>query len=328
MHKNAAEDDIQIMATPPRLIVPGRIVHLTIRAVSRQHRFVPTKKVTQSIEYIVMYCAKKYGISLHEMQWMSNHAHIVLTDEKGLLPSFVGQMNSLISRQLNAIRGKEGTNIEKGYVDQEIIGEEAVLRLCAYTLANPCAAGLVATVKAWKGVSSYKREYGKKFVVRRPNFGLWRNSPKPSDKTNNKPSVLPLEVEGVLIRPRVMLEKTDKEVRDEIRRRTKLRELKAHEDRHRAQRGVIGWRKVVKMRHDSSARSFEELHQPIPQLATSCLQDKVHHLERIAKFREQYKEQLDIYTEFCPTQAVFPTGTWKMASIYNAYYDPGPPSQE
>lgn len=103
---------------------------------------------------------------------MSNHAHFCITDNKGVLPSFVEKMNSLIARQLNALRGEKGTNFEKGYSDLDILDSDSLADLCAYTLANPCEAGLVSTAAAWKGVSTYHMEYNKPFTVKRPNCGM------------------------------------------------------------------------------------------------------------------------------------------------------------
>lgn len=116
---------------------------------------------------------EKYGVSVHANCWMSNHAHCVLTDELGVLPSFVNNMNSLLSRQLNALRKSKGGNIEKRYSDAEILDDARVVETCAYVLANPCAANLVAKAKSWRGVTSARLEFGEWFEFKRPACGLW-----------------------------------------------------------------------------------------------------------------------------------------------------------
>lgn len=314
------------MATRPRRILPGRKVHLTIRAVTRQYRFVPKKKVVQSIEYIFWYCVARYGIAVHEATWMSNHAHIVLTDRKGLLPSFVQQLNSLISRQLNAIRGLKGGNIEKGYLDQEILSDSAVLGLCAYTLANPCDADLVSTARAWKGMTTIRREYGKPFRLRRPKCGMWKSVKRrravPSEASQDEDATdlvpLPDQVTAVLVRPEIMGNLSDSELRAEIRARTAAREVKAAQRRGKTQKRVLGWRNVIKARWNDVPESFEKVFQEIPRIAANPESLKIAHERQLRDFWEEHEIQLGRFRGTKKEDAEFPVGTWKMRVTYNA----------
>lgn len=251
---------------------------------------------------------------------MSNHAHIVLTDERGVLPKFVCKLNSLISRQLNAIRGLNGTNIEKGYVDQELVGEDATLRLCAYTLANPCAAGLVERAAHWRGVSSLNREYGESFQLKRPRFGLWKSAHA------RKSTRLPDKVTGALVRPRVYLHRSDQEIRDEIRARTKMLEDRASEERRRNNRSVLGWKRARRVKWNQVASTFETIFDPKPTCAYDTNDQAMNHRIRTATFRLRYRSELSIYIFDCPTKAVFPYESWKMPQVYHANYDPIPTS--
>lgn len=51
--------------------------------------------------------------------------------------------------------------------------EEAILRHCAYTETNPCAAHLVEHARESKGVSSTGMTYGQEDEVLRPDLGMW-----------------------------------------------------------------------------------------------------------------------------------------------------------
>ena len=102
------------MATPPRQVKKSTTYFVTCRCVSRTFRLVPTDKVTKLVEYCLALCAFLTGIRLHAYCFMSNHYHLVLTDVRGLLPDFMMRLNALLSRNLNAIRGWNGTNFEKG----------------------------------------------------------------------------------------------------------------------------------------------------------------------------------------------------------------------
>lgn len=322
------------MATRPRRILPGRRIHLTIRAVTRQHRFVPEKKIVRSIQYIFWYCVAKHGIAVHETTWMSNHAHIVLTDCKGVLPSFVQQLNSLISRQLNAIRGLKGGNFEKGYVDQDILSDCALLGLCAYTLANPCDADLVATARAWKSLTTVGKEYAQPFKVRRPKCGMWKNAEPGGcidptadaqvDGDESEVGPLPEEVVGVLVRPQIMGHLSDSELRAEIRARTAAREAKSAQRRRRVDKRVLGWRNVIKVKWNDFAGSLEELFREIPRNAASSESIKRFHETQLRAFWAEYEIQLGLFRRTKKHEAMFPPGTWKMRVTYNASCEPIP----
>lgn len=69
---------------------------------------------------------------------MSNH--LLLTDLDGCLPDFVQELDSLLSRQLNAMRSFKGTNIEKEHNLVEIHGEARHFEHAIHTLLNPLRA--------------------------------------------------------------------------------------------------------------------------------------------------------------------------------------------
>lgn len=108
------------------------------RAIARQHSFVPKPKVVQTAWYCLAVAAHKYDVQLHGFVWMSNHYHIVLTDSARQLPDFMRDLNSLISRALNAIQGIHGENYARRGYHALIVSDGAkALRYCAYTEANP-----------------------------------------------------------------------------------------------------------------------------------------------------------------------------------------------
>lgn len=330
-------------------MVPGQTVHLTIQAVNRQFRFVPQKDVVDSIRFIFWHCVAKYGMAVHDMLWMSNHAHICMTDIQGVLPKFMCQMNSLISRQLNAIRGITGTNIEKGYSSIELADDESMLGYCAYTLANPCAADLVAKASAWKGISTLNLEYDQGFEVKRPKCGLWSEDrparprrsrsaqldeetesgeKKKDAKPRRKPSKLPETVEAKLTRPNIMSSLSDRELRELIRAKTMHRERVAtskrkakHKHKRKKQRKttlVLGWQGVLKLRWNQSPRSLRSIFEPEPLVAARSKELLQARLDVIESFRQAYREAREIYITKGRKYATFPVGTWKMRVTYNA----------
>lgn len=343
MHGLGARDDSECVATPPRIIFPGQKVHLTIQAVNRQYRFVPQKDVLDSIRFIFWHCVSVYGMAVHDMLWMSNHAHICMTDIRGVLPKFMCQMNSLISRQLNALRGVTGTNIEKGYSSIELLDDASMVGFCAYTLANPCAADLVHTAADWKGISTLKREYNEVFLVERPKCGMWSEhrpgvSPalvdeagdeaKKKVKRRRKPSKLPDVVQAKLTRPDVMSELDDRELRQRVRDETKLKECNAARKRvakagaktRSKRKSVLGWEQVLLLRWNQSPRKLQPIFARKPLVAARSEELAQARLDEITVFREEYAEALDLYFMWGSDYAVFPEGTWKMCEVYNAWF--------
>lgn len=333
------------MATPPRYVVPGRTLHLAVQAVNRQFRFVPRQKVVDSIRFIFWYCVKKYGIAVHDANWMSNHSHLAMTDVRGVFPKFMCEMNSLISRQLNALRSEVGTNIEKGYSCNEISDDESMLRTCGYILANPCLADLVERAVDWKSVCTYEYEYGVPFVVQRPKCGMWSEQPRQRKRRKadslaserhakrrrsssggeskavrrrHKPSKLPEQVEGKLTRPNVCPELSDEELRQAVRARTAQEEQAAALKRKAKQKKVLGWTRVTRRQPNTKPRKRQEIFQIKPLVAASSTEQRHATLEEIFRFRQEYYAARDIYIHRDPRKAVFPRGTWKMRVELNA----------
>lgn len=332
------------MATPPRSILPGQSLYLTIHAANRQFRFIPHKDLVDSIRFIFWYCAKKYEISVHEATWMSNHAHICLTDERGVLPKFVCQMNSLVSRQINALTGETGTNIEKGYSSIEIADSASMLRLSAYTLANPCAANLVRKASDWEGFCTYSREYNQPFKVERPRCGMWaengeykqssaaQNSAQPINQDSStvprksrwrrKPSKLPESVEVKLARPRIMPDLSDRVLRQKVRERTTYNEETAENKRKRMKKRVLGIAGILKQRSNDRPPTTKKRFKHTPLVAAESKELRLYRMNIIREFRQRYKEALDRFCRLGKEHARFPEGTWKMRTAFNVSCSP------
>lgn len=245
------------------------------------------------------------------------------------------QMNSLISRQINALAGESGTNIEKGYSSVEIADDASMLRLSAYTLANPCAANLVNKASEWEGFCTYHRDYNEPFIVERPKCGLWRES-DPSevdeDEANNessgtehraerkkwrrKPSKLPDSIEAVLARPSIMPELGDKELRQKVRVQLACNEKTAAMKRKKENKTVAGSNGVLSQETSHQAIEPRKQFTRRPLVAAESEETTRYRLERIFRFRQEYKEALERYRSQGKEHARFPRGTWKMRTLF------------
>ena len=122
--------------TAPRDLREDQIVKVTSRCVNRSYRLVPTPEVVAIVEFCLAYVSEKYRerglIELYAFCFMSTHYHLTLRDIGGCVSDFLKELNSLLSRNLNAIRGTSGTNFEPDPGIQTILGADRVLESMAY----------------------------------------------------------------------------------------------------------------------------------------------------------------------------------------------------
>lgn len=307
--------------TPPREILENQPWFVTFRAVNRSFRFVPTKAVCEIIWYCLAVVCERFAgqIALHEFLWMSNHAHLALTDITGCLPDFMRDLNSLISRALNGLRGTTGTNIEKGYNAVAVNDGQKLLEHCVYTLANPCAANLVDRSRHWKGVSSLRLEYDRPVTIERPSRSLWadeadrggRNRSRDTKRARHAGrSKLPKKATLVLTRPEIGVG-AGVDVRTTIRERLAERENELIAARKASGTRVLGWRNVIRQHFADMPRRAEERFGSVPTVSASSKWARAEALKRRACFLAGYYTALERFMEGV-RDVVFPLGTWLM----------------
>lgn len=99
--------------------------------------------------------------------------HLVITDPRARLPTFVQYLDSLVARAVNASLGRwEGFwSSEVSYSAVSNAPPEDVIAKTAYTLANPVAARLVRSGCEWPGLWTTPEQLGVATLsVKRPEF--------------------------------------------------------------------------------------------------------------------------------------------------------------
>jgi hypothetical protein len=91
-------------------------------------------------------------IKVHAVIAMSNHLHLVLTDDAGQLADFMCYLLGPLAKAINHLDDVRGQFFERRYSATEIVDEEALVDRIAYTVTNPVAANLVRTVEGWGGL--------------------------------------------------------------------------------------------------------------------------------------------------------------------------------
>ncbi len=332
--------------TPPRQVLPGKTVIITSRAVGRSFRFVPKKRVVESIWYCVAVVAAnaEYRVRIHEVVYMSNHVHIVATFDDDSMPDFMQDLNSLVSRQLNALRGRTGTNFEPHFNAVEIADVDKILDHCAYALANPCSAHLVTRAVGWRGVTSARLEYGQSITIERPQCGMWKpNRLKEKKRQQGQKagkllrhrksagrakyagrSKLPEQVEFSLERPPGFGELNDTQLREEVRRRTEILEDKAEAERAKRGWKALGMRRVIEQHWADFPDKTEPRFGTVPKASGSSKWARMEVLQRCARFQQAYAKARDAYVAG-DHGVQFPCGTWLMKRRFKVRCGASPP---
>lgn len=306
------------MATKPRQILAGRTWFVTGRAIDREFRFVPKPKVVETIRYCLAVAAQKYDLQLHSFLWMSNHYHLVLTDTSAQMPDFMRDLNSLMSKALNAIRGTTGQNFERRSYNAIVIADGAkMLTHCAYTESNPCQAHLVESASDWGGVTSAHYDYGDKIAVQRPSYGLWSQGASREHRDVDKHRAhycgrikCPEIAEFHLVSPPCGNDCSAETTRALVRCRVQKFEEDARARRKAVGQRVLGMANVRARSYTASPTDPEKLLKAEPVVSSEDSARRQFIKQALKEFVIRYRTALKEYQE--TGHAHFPEGTWWM----------------
>lgn len=249
---------------------------------------------------------------------MSNHYHLVLTDRNAELPDFMRDLNSLISKAMNAVRGVRGENFERRGYNAVVVADGArMLRHCAYTEANPCRANLVDLASEWESVTSASMEYGEEKAVFRPEFGLWSQA-KAGDKGSMDPKraeycgriACPEVASFRLVRPPCLNGEDEAKSRAQVRELVTELEDEARKIRESLGQGVMGMRRVRRVKYMASPSGREGFFGTVPEVSGDDREEREAVKWSLKEFLARYRAALDEYRE--TGAALFPDGTWWM----------------
>jgi REP element-mobilizing transposase RayT len=305
--------DVAPAMTPPRYIVQNQLSFVTCGAIGRSFRFLPSRRVVELIWYVLAVMAQRSRVQIHEVLFMSNHFHVLLTDRDGVLPDFMRDLNSLLSRGLNALRGSTGSNVEKGYNIVIPTDEAKVVEHAVYTLTNPCNAHLVKRAAQWHGVTSLGLEYGRSTTWRRPSEGLWKSvadalagrprNPRHTMRTSEfrlrhaGRTALPESVELTLVRPGVMLELSDVALREHIRAEVRRVEDDLIVERRTAGRDIVGMHRVLSQSYTDTPTTSRVLFETAPRVSGKSRWARLEALARRHAFERAHAVARDAIAE-------------------------------
>jgi REP element-mobilizing transposase RayT len=145
----------------PRTILPGATYLLTRRVLRRHFLLRPDAVLNNLILYALAVSAQRFGIQVHALCAMSTHLHLVVTDERGVLPRFLAFFHRIVALGTKVLRAWEGPVWDHEPTSVvRLMTRAAIVEEIAYTLANPVAAGLVRHANEWPGAKVLVDELG------------------------------------------------------------------------------------------------------------------------------------------------------------------------
>jgi hypothetical protein len=319
----------------PICYLPGQLRSVCAGAIGQLFRFVPRREVRRITDYCLRVLADTFKgkIRLHEFLFMSNHIHMLLTDVAGCLPDFMRELDSLIARNLNAIRGTTGKNFE-GFHSHviDLDDPQCALEAAVYILANPCKADCVTRSRHWKGTSSVRLRYGEPSSVSKPKLGLWadklahlrgRKSARSGRAHYGGRSKSP-PTASLTLHPLPGFERMPPaKARQLVLEKLDARERELIVERRRAGVRVVGFEKVERAHYNTMPRRGRVLFDRVPTFAASTPQRREAAAERQRVFRADYHEARDRFIAG-ERDVVFPAGTWLLVQRYKVRCHPPP----
>lgn len=292
--------------TPPRRVLKDTSVEITQRTHARTFRFLPRHEINNLVLYVLGVGAQRYGVSLYGFVMMTNHYHLMARDVRGNMPAFVGFVNSLLARALNARQG-ESDKVWSGSGYASVIprAPQDLLRKVVYGLSNPANAGLVNRVEDYPGVLITPDQIGKTLTVERPEFFFSPDGSMPPTVTLRfevPPEFEDLGIEGY---------------RALLWRRVREEEARCREARRQQGRAVLGPRRLLQVARGERPRTREQWFNLQPAIAARRREDRLEAIRELRMFRMAYRAARERWSRG-EWGVVFPAGTWWVVRFASA----------
>lgn len=289
--------------TLPRRVLPHTTYLVTRRCLGRRFLLRPDPALNRLFLYCLALAVDKYGIELHGLCVMSNHYHLTLTDARGVLPDFMGWLNSQLAKRIKRLRRWDEVVWEPNvhYNAVELEGEAEALDKVAYTLLNPVSAELVERPRDWPGLMSTLKTLRRgKLQVERPKVGFKESLPPSLTLSLTPPPCF-----------------TDKGAYlDALEELTRRRLDALEQQRVRQGRRVLGRRAVRKTATTARPTSRKSRFGRSPTFSALTREAWRRAVERLRAFRVAYRRAYEAWRSGAP-DVQFPPGTWWLARCAN-----------
>ena len=152
-----------------RRVIQGTTWFITKKTNDDQFFLRPDGAVDAVLLYALILSLNKYGLLLHELVFMSNHFHLVVTDVRGTLPDFMRDFLSETGKAIKIVlKGTRRIWSGDRYGSTTLLDLDAAERFMVYTRVNPTNAGLTLP-EEWPGLTSVRMSYGDTIEAKRPD---------------------------------------------------------------------------------------------------------------------------------------------------------------
>lgn len=282
----------------PRQILPGIIYLLTRRCAQGQFFLRPSSQVNQIFLFCLAYAARRFRIRVHCFCVLSNHYHIVATDDHGTLPRFMHWLDEYVAKCCNLHLGRWETFWAPGsYSAVRLLDRDDIVEKMVYVYTNPVDAGLVATARQWPGARSLPEDIaGPAVEIKRPQGFFREKGPVPECAR------LRLSV------PDALGEATDDPVG--LLERAALEREREIQGRFRSNgRRFLGRRRVLAQSPFGRPKSDTPRRNLNPRIAARDKWRRVETLQRLKEFLDEYRQARHRYLTG-DRSVLFPWGTY------------------
>jgi len=289
----------------PRQVLPQTTYLLTRRCAQRQLLLTPSSTTNQVVLYCLHRAAEMYGVELHAVQALSNHLHIIATDVRGELPSFMAWVDREIAKCMNdRLDRAEAFWSNDHYSGVVLHDAQAVVDKLVYVFVNCVAARLVRNYGDWPGVYSTPRDWGAPpRSVERPEFYFSQRDERwaeasvrytvPPALRDRDPLVLRASIDDAVA-------ERERELRAEVRRTGKT---------------FLGAERVLEQSSFDFPKSAHRKGKLSPTFAAGSAEGQRRARKMLRHFRAAYREALGIWRR--GIACIFPAGTYWLARFVN-----------
>ncbi|HSN84063.1 MAG TPA: hypothetical protein VLS88_15895 [Polyangiales bacterium] len=155
--------------TKPKEAHEGQVAELSRRTGQRTFYWRPGADTRNLFGYMFVKAANDCGQLPHVACLMSNHTHILVTDQTGRRSDFMQQLFSNSARKRNLqLNRRENVWAPGQPGDMVVLDLEKIIARVLYIIMQAVAAGCVERVEDWTGFQILPRHWGKPMRFERP----------------------------------------------------------------------------------------------------------------------------------------------------------------
>lgn len=129
-----------------RVFDPEVLLHITNKCVQDRYFLLPTQETNELIRgWLARSLAEYPGVEVYAFIFLSNHFHLLLRDNTGDLPGFMGYFKGNLAKAVNRMLGRKRVSVfERSYESRVVLTDGDAESVCGYVLTNAVKEDLVA----------------------------------------------------------------------------------------------------------------------------------------------------------------------------------------